>query len=435
MLSKLLPEHRIFLKTGDDQTRYFRITPKAQAIVGGIALLGICWSLVATSALVLGVVSADSEASQAQVIHDAYEDRIAELSAERDQRAREAAAIQERFRLALGEISEFQKRTMELDREREELTTALGLMRQKLHHSVAGRDEAKTEATTLLAQLDAVTGSMSAKVGAADEVAGTLSTISEALSQTVEERDATELRLAEAETKLAELEFRARMEADKQERIFSQLEDAVDVTFGPLAKLLEASGKDVDYMIERVKAQYSGEGGPYVPASLPVWAEDDPVYQRYHKLMLDLDQLHVMQIAASQIPFATPVNTSVRYTSGFGKRRDPINGRTRSHNGQDLAGPPGTPILATGDGTVIFAGRQSGFGNMIKIRHAFGYETLYAHLNRINVKTGQSVSRGDVIGGMGSTGRSTGTHLHYEIRIDGKPTNPMPYMKAARNVF
>ena len=82
MLGRLLPEHRIFLKTGEDKTRYFRITPRAQAIVGGIALLGVCWSLVATSALVLGVVSADSEASQAQVIHDAYEDRIAELTLE-----------------------------------------------------------------------------------------------------------------------------------------------------------------------------------------------------------------------------------------------------------------------------------------------------------------------------------------------------------------
>ena len=142
-----------------------------------------------------------------------------------------------------------------------------------------------------------------------------------------------------------------------------------------------------------------------------------------------------MQLAASKIPFAAPVKTSVRYTSGFGRRSDPINGRGRMHSGQDLAGARGTPIFATADGVVSFAGRQSGYGNVVKIRHAFGYETVYAHLNSIKVKQGQTVSRGDRIGGMGNTGRSTGTHLHYEIRIGGEPTNPMPYMKAARDVF
>ena len=207
------------------------------------------------------------------------------------------------------------------------------------------------------------------------------------------------------------------------------------VTLEPLEKLLSTTGKDVDQLISNVQSQYSGEGGPFMPASIPLRAEDDPMFQRYHDLISDLDRVHLMHIAASQIPFATPVNTTVRYTSGFGKRRDPINGRTRNHNGQDLAGRPGTPILATADGTVIFAGRQSGYGNLVKIQHGFGYQTVYAHLRNIEVKQGQTVARGDLIGGMGNTGRSTGTHLHYEIRIGGTAVNPMPYMKAAKDVF
>jgi murein DD-endopeptidase MepM/ murein hydrolase activator NlpD len=105
------------------------------------------------------------------------------------------------------------------------------------------------------------------------------------------------------------------------------------------------------------------------------------------------------------------------------------------HTGNDLAGTRGTPILATGDGVVTFAGSQSGYGRLIKIRHAMGFETFYAHLSRIRVKLGQRVSRGDRIGDMGNTGRSTGVHLHYEVRINGNPVNPSKYMKAARNVF
>ena len=91
--------------------------------------------------------------------------------------------------------------------------------------------------------------------------------------------------------------------------------------------------------------------------------------------------------------------------------------------------------MATGDGLVTFAGRQSGYGNLIKIEHALGTETRYGHLSKINVKVGQKVSRGSLIGAMGNTGRSTGPHLHYEVRVNGKAVNPMSFIKAAQNVF
>ena len=105
------------------------------------------------------------------------------------------------------------------------------------------------------------------------------------------------------------------------------------------------------------------------------------------------------------------------------------------HNGADMAGPMNTKIVAPGDGVGTFAGRQSGYGKLIKIRHAQGFETFFAHLNRIDVKPGDRVSKGDLIGGMGTTGKSTGVHLHYEIRIGGKQINPINYLKAANDVF
>ena len=105
------------------------------------------------------------------------------------------------------------------------------------------------------------------------------------------------------------------------------------------------------------------------------------------------------------------------------------------HNGTDFAGAHGTDIFATADGVVVHAGWQSGFGQLVRIRHDFGIETLYAHNSNIRVRKGQRVSRGDHIADMGSTGRSTGTHLHYEVRVGGKPVNPMIYIKAANDVF
>ena len=105
------------------------------------------------------------------------------------------------------------------------------------------------------------------------------------------------------------------------------------------------------------------------------------------------------------------------------------------HAGIDLAAPVGTTILSTADGVVTDAGRESGYGNVVRVRHEFGFETVYAHLSKIRVKVGQQVSRGVQIGDMGSTGRSTGSHLHYEVRVNGKPQNPMTYLEAAKDVF
>jgi murein DD-endopeptidase MepM/ murein hydrolase activator NlpD len=151
--------------------------------------------------------------------------------------------------------------------------------------------------------------------------------------------------------------------------------------------------------------------------------------------MVDLDRMNMLRIAAGRIPYTMPVTANHRLTSGYGYRRDPKNGRQRMHSGIDLAAPKGTPIYATADGVVSSAGAERGYGNTVRIRHEFGFETVYAHKSRIRVQPGQRVSRGDHIGDMGATGRATGVHLHYEVRLNGRPVNPMVYLEAARDVF
>ncbi len=116
-----------------------------------------------------------------------------------------------------------------------------------------------------------------------------------------------------------------------------------------------------------------------------------------------------------------------RLASGFGSRFHPILKVNKVHNGLDFAAKTGTPIYATGDGTVKNASFNSGYGNMVQLEHGNGYQTLYAHMSRAKVRTGQRVKRGDVLGYVGSTGLSTGAHLHYEIHKDGKPVDPIMY--------
>ena len=168
------------------------------------------------------------------------------------------------------------------------------------------------------------------------------------------------------------------------------------------------------------QAGHDGVGGPFD-------GNGDPTFKQLFTSWKKLDNLASGAIA---VPSDKPVRTAA-FTSGYGVRSDPFRGGAAMHAGIDLAGPNGTPIYATADGTVRRSGWNSGgYGNLIELDHGRGIETRYGHLSRMLVSAGQPVRRGQLIGHMGSTGRSTGSHLHYEVRIDGRPVNPIPFMKS-----
>ncbi len=131
----------------------------------------------------------------------------------------------------------------------------------------------------------------------------------------------------------------------------------------------------------------------------------------------------------NHIPAIQPVPQKFmkQMASGYGYRRDPIYGTSKFHEGLDFAAERGTPVYATADGEVRMAGWQSGYGNLIEIDHGYNYVTRYAHLSKFRVKPGTKVKRGDLIGEVGNTGKSTGNHLHYEVRYKGSPQNPLNY--------
>jgi len=170
-------------------------------------------------------------------------------------------------------------------------------------------------------------------------------------------------------------------------------------------------------------AAHTGAGGPF-EAVQPLKAGD----AQYKALFSNWKKLEGAQGAVA-IPSSQPVQGSA-FTSGFGVRSDPFRGRAAMHAGIDLAGPIGTPIYATADAIVGRSEWAGGYGNLIELNHGGGIQTRYGHLTRSTVGAGQRVKRGQLIGYMGSTGRSTGSHLHYEVRIDGKAVNPVPFMQS-----
>jgi murein DD-endopeptidase MepM/ murein hydrolase activator NlpD len=435
-LERFLPEQRLFLKS-DTETRFVRLRSTTQAIALVVSVSVVAWTIVASAILMMEQVGSGSAREQAARSADMYEQRLDALSADRDLRAVEAMMAQERFNKALAQVSQMQSALLASEDRRKELETGIEVIQQTLRRTISERDVARLEVTEAHAALAQEAGSGGTESGRVQDVAATLAVMTDALADTAMERDQMLADANAARAEATEIALEKRLQAERTDQIFEQLEEAVAVSMEPLDKMFKAAGLQPDRILDQVRRGYSGEGGPLLPISMSSKGSGPAaeVTARANAVLSELDQMNLYRIAVMKTPFAMPLDGPYRMTSGFGYRRDPMGRGTRMHEGQDFAGRHGSAISATADGVVIHAGWESGYGQLVTIRHDFGLETRYGHLSKIRVAKGQRVSRGDRIGDMGNTGRSTGTHLHYEIRMGARAINPMTYIKAARNVF
>jgi murein DD-endopeptidase MepM/ murein hydrolase activator NlpD len=169
-------------------------------------------------------------------------------------------------------------------------------------------------------------------------------------------------------------------------------------------------------------------GGPFVPVKLS--ANAGPFDRQLYRINLTRAQMDRLGRTLAMVPYRKPVIGEVEFTSGFGVRSDPFLGRPAMHTGLDFRAQSGDPVRATANGKVVSAGWSGGYGRMVEIDHGNGLSTRYGHLSEINVKIGEIVKIGQVVGEVGSTGRSTGPHLHYETRIDGEAVDPQKFLRA-----
>lgn len=419
----------MFLKS-DSGTRFIRLGPWTQAFIlaGGAAV--VAWTIIVSAVLLIDSIGSGSAAERTRLSFLEFETRLDTLSKERDQRAAEAAAAQQRFTVALEQVSRMQSALLSSEERRRELETGIGLMGKTLRAAMTERDTARAE----VANLTGATEGENTRVASVDELGETLEFVSAALDRTAAERDAMEQVADGAKAEADDIAYEMRLLEERHDEIFAQLEDAVTISLEPLDQVFTSVGIDPQDLIAEVQRGYSGQGGPLGPvmpgesgqAESAAAAAD---FARARAIFEGLDRLNFYRIAVEKTPLALPLRTSFRFTSGFGRRWG------RKHEGIDLAGAHGSPILATADGVVVKAGWENGYGQMVEIRHPYGMSTLYGHMSKIRVSIGQKVSRGEQIGDMGNTGRSTGTHLHYEVHVSGVPVNPMTFIKAATNVF
>ncbi|WP_405053630.1 M23 family metallopeptidase [Sphingobium sp. MK2] len=214
---------------------------------------------------------------------------------------------------------------------------------------------------------------------------------------------------------------------ERQRRFALLLTAAVERRADKAAAAIRSFGLDPDQL---ARSAARAQGGPFVP-----WNGSKGAMTGELEHLADaLARMEFLERSLISIPSGKPTMAPME-TSSYGYRRDPFNGHAAFHAGMDFPGRRGQPILAAARGKISYVGQRQGYGNVVEVDHGNGLMTRYAHLSRFAAKVGQVVARGDTIGGMGSTGRSTGTHLHFEVRLNDRPINPRRFLEAAQDVL
>jgi hypothetical protein len=392
--------------------RAITLTPGMVAATAGVALLVVTWLFASTAYLLFH--QEIREASHFYHIEKqrAYEDRIAVLR-------RQIDTINSRQFL---DQAAFEKRMVELRRRQialeERQTQISGVLESaderdlsiRIEPDGGEREHAALPGTPLVTGSLSAAPQLTARPLPADDGAGM------GLPSAV--RDPASYSLAEIEDSIDRL-------YDGQGDLLNRFEASLVKTVEQLVSVPKAIGASLPHFDDGD----GGIGGPFIElrgTDQPIAIED-----QIERIERKMERISTLGSHVRRLPVRVPLEENARITSGFGSRIDPFLGRRAMHTGIDFRASTGTPVLAAAAGRVVRAGRLGGYGNLIEIDHGGGYTTRYAHLSRIDVKRGQTVSPGELIGAAGSTGRSTGPHLHYETRIKGRAVDPTPFVRAA----
>jgi murein DD-endopeptidase MepM/ murein hydrolase activator NlpD len=228
------------------------------------------------------------------------------------------------------------------------------------------------------------------------------------------------------DSELAHLENSLDRVESRQMAALNAYEDGVESRLRRMRGVITDLGLDMAQL--EAATPRAPMGGPFVPVKLA--ANATPFDRELYRINMDRAQMDRLSRTLALVPYRKPVVGEVEFTSGFGIRTDPFLGRPAMHTGLDFRAQMGDPVRATANGKVVSAGWAGGYGRMVELDHGNGLSTRYGHLSEIDVKVGEVVKIGQVLGEVGSTGRSTGPHLHYETRIDGEAVDPQKFLRA-----
>jgi murein DD-endopeptidase MepM/ murein hydrolase activator NlpD len=386
---RAFPERQIYHRSGGT-VRYISISPWQQAMMAAGATAVAGWTVFATASFVFGGNDAGIAGGEGKELAK-YERWVQDL------RARES--------LQRTLLEERSKETADLEKKQKALEDLLNEMRE---------DDGQ--------KLSALEGNGASLL----------------VEASIEEADRRESR----DTQFASAGFsvpapRGTTKAIEQDiyRLFNHMEDLAAERAERARGVLALTNVGTDSLLAS-----NGVGGPEVSmgaltSSASEWSFGDKTFMsRIMQARARIAEMKHFEKIVASLPLGQPVGVPYRFTSPYGVRVDPFTKRPSPHMGMDMAAYRDAPIITTGPGKVSYAGARTGYGLLVEIDHGHGFKSRYGHLRSITVSKGATVKTGDLIGRMGSTGRSTGDHLHYEVWYNGKPYDPMKFLKAGRHV-
>jgi murein DD-endopeptidase MepM/ murein hydrolase activator NlpD len=392
---RVFPERQIYHRSGGT-VRYVSLSPGKQALLA-LSAVGLAgWCVYATANTVLE--GPQATASNAEIERErAKYDRW--LNESRAQAAAAQAQLSERTR-------QFDLATQDFESRHEVLRSLLAYAGGKTLQLAAARPIERDGARMIMAA-------------------------------SIDEAEPRQSRAISSEPyQVTTVGYRARQDrlAADQEQTLSELEDSVVENSEQVRGVLRLTGVSM----ASLTGSEDGAGGPLVPQDFVAYLRDsglNPAFsERVAQVAARISESRRLSAIAGATPLAAPVAVDYRETSGYGQRMDPFTGRPAFHAGLDMAAFERAPVVATSPGVVVHAGTRSGYGYTVEIDHGHGFKTRYAHLRDIQVQRGDRVAIGQRIGSMGSTGRSTATHLHYEVWFRGRAVDPVNFLRAGRHV-
>jgi hypothetical protein len=386
-------------------------------VVGTVVALGMWSAATATYFAFRDDVLTRLIARQAEMQY-AYEDRIAELRAKVDRTTSRQLLDQEQFDQKLDQITRRQAAL-------ESRATALGSIPDS---SITGSIRSSSRGTVTTdpappSQLKPAPISDTVVFVAPPDREARLESRAPAAANPQPNRFAKHQGV---DTVLARLQTSLDQVENRQLALLNAVEDGMESRVRRMRGVFTDLGLDMPHLLAATPR--AAVGGPFVPLKL---APNAGAFERQlYRINVTRSQMERLNRTLSLVPYRKPVIGEVEFTSGFGVRSDPFLGRPAMHTGLDFRAGTGDPVRATANGKVVASGWVGGYGRLVEIDHGNGLSTRYGHLSEIKVKVGDQIRIGQVIGEVGSTGRSTGPHLHYETRIDGEAVDPQKFLRA-----
>jgi murein DD-endopeptidase MepM/ murein hydrolase activator NlpD len=462
-LHRTFPERQIYIRS-DGRVQFFTFGPSLQATMAGLALIFLGWVAFATVNVVFKDRIIAAKDHRFQQMQSAYENRLGDLQISYDDLNGALVGAEDKFKSTADALTAKQNAITGFLSRKTQVEASIGSHgpeiplaagQARADHADSGVAADSVGFTGIPADTDdAGDSSLSVMPGPvapqprvekpskASQLNGAWTKIEKFASALLVRRGPSPMQISAAYAQHPALNMLAAQTArvaalgSAETEMMGQTEIALNGDVGMLRSVVKRTGINPDQFLRRAQAN-DGVGGPEIPLDQVHMEGADPKFaDAYLRAGAVLDELNNLSSEMAHIPLTTPVTgAAFDRSSGFGARVDPFTGRYAFHPGVDFAGPWGAAVTATAPGKVVFAGNRGGYGNMVEIDHGFGIHTRYGHLSKITVAMGALVGKGSLVGRVGSTGRSTGPHVHYEVWYDDKVRNPNSFIEAGRHVL